>query len=193
LRAAVDLSEGLGGIVSHNDSPDQGYHAPVGVASGNVYAGLVGSDVRASYTVNGVATNLAARMMSLAIKSSLGVLCDKETLESCGKGLVTSSLLGSFEFKGWENKKEVFQISSSRSANRFSSIPSGLNQAPNALRASIHQSLGSLGRLNIAEVTVFGYAEEQERVIQAIRSFSQGKPQALVIQVRPRRKIEKDI
>ncbi len=66
VLAALELVERLRAL---------GVEAGVGVATGRVFAGLIGSRARAAYTTLGPPTNLASRLMGLAED----VLCDEAT------------------------------------------------------------------------------------------------------------------
>lgn len=69
LRVAVTLKEQLDA---------QGISCSVGLASGRVFCGLFGSDLRREYTLSGDAMNLAARLAHAGCDE---ILCDETTVE----------------------------------------------------------------------------------------------------------------
>lgn len=90
----------------------------IGVASGNVTVGAIGSSARMEYTAVGAAVNLAARLCSAAEAGQ--VLVDQQTHDLTP--LVGKDALGASEFKGFANPVPVFQLRAS-----------GQGQLPNPL------------------------------------------------------------
>lgn len=83
--------------LAHEDDPVRGVKAAleiytnlsaqnmensIGVTSGKVFCGSVGSDVRQEYAMVGDIVNLSARLMVVAGKEKYGVLCDSVTFEA---------------------------------------------------------------------------------------------------------------
>lgn len=67
----------------------KGWEASIGVASGTVFCGEVGSPQRLEYTVLGTTVNLSARLMQAAKK---GILCDLATHDKLGNRVDTIPL-----------------------------------------------------------------------------------------------------
>ncbi|WP_426446125.1 AAA family ATPase [Paenibacillus sp. S-38] len=77
----------------------------VGIASGMVFCGSIGSSIRREYTMIGETVNLAARLMQSA---EAGVLCDESTREEAG-GEVTMEPQGARHFKGFADPLNVYR------------------------------------------------------------------------------------
>ncbi|MBL4681563.1 MAG: AAA family ATPase [Pseudomonadales bacterium] len=107
--------------LAHEDDPDRGIKAAItmndrlkklgirssiGVSSGRVYCGVVGSAERREYTIMGDSVNLAARLMQNAED---GVLCDKTSF-SRAAGDVSFSEAKFIKLKGKVNLEEVYQV-----------------------------------------------------------------------------------
>jgi class 3 adenylate cyclase/tetratricopeptide (TPR) repeat protein len=79
----------------------------VGLNSGEVVVGAIGSDLRVNYTAVGQTTHLAARMEQLATPGT--VLLTTDTLR-LAEGYVTVKPLGPVPVKGLEAPMEVFEL-----------------------------------------------------------------------------------
>jgi hypothetical protein len=195
LRAALQISQKLGKIFQTPDEPIA-FPFPVGVASGKSFAGLVGSDIRASYTVNGVVTNLAARLMGLASKEKTGVLCDRDTLASANDDVI-SQVLGHFELKGWSEPVEVIRVTKMKDRDVQASGRAG--PVPLTKKRDLKIECGTIvesddgneanhrhGSVKLAESEVIGYAAEQSYVREAIDDYSYDRNRVgcIVIEVR---------
>lgn len=99
LQRAVDFSGALARQLEER--------AAIGLASGTVYAGLVGSPRRATYTVLGATVNLAARLMQRAEPGE--VLVAGETAERLTDQYSLSSR-GRQQIKGFDEEMEIYQV-----------------------------------------------------------------------------------
>ena len=78
-------------IAMHRKLKQYGMDNSIGVTTGQVFCGAVGSSSRREYAMVGDIVNLSARLMVAAYKTDAGVLCDKITATGCkGKEELTS-------------------------------------------------------------------------------------------------------
>jgi class 3 adenylate cyclase/tetratricopeptide (TPR) repeat protein len=76
-------------IMIRNELQARGVHGAIGLTTGRVFCGLIGTDNRREYTFLGNSVNLAGRLMSLALqqkeileREGIAVLCDRPTYEA---------------------------------------------------------------------------------------------------------------
>lgn len=100
VRCAMDLQSWMG------DQSDFPFSLSVGVTSGRVFSGPMGSPNRAEYTVIGDVVNLSARFMGKA--GSGNILCDYETYRSANSQ-VTFNSLPPIRVKGKSGLIRVYQ------------------------------------------------------------------------------------
>jgi adenylate cyclase len=116
LRASRRLSADLRQLRSRHPDLDAG----IGVATGNVVAGNIGSAHRYEYTVIGDAVNVAARLCALAKRASGRVLVDSASVEAAGAD----------EKALWESRGEVELRGRERTATAYAPIDTSKAPAP---------------------------------------------------------------
>lgn len=65
----------LASILLKKELENIGYHSRMGIATGKVFCGTIGNEVRSEYTMHGTNVNFAARLMQV----SDGIVCDENT------------------------------------------------------------------------------------------------------------------
>ncbi len=97
VEAAIQLREALAG---------RGGSASVGLATGDVFCGVVGSATRQEFTVIGRAVNLAARLMQMRRP---GILCDRETVAAAESTIEFEWLSAPKTLRGFADKVHIAQ------------------------------------------------------------------------------------
>jgi hypothetical protein len=103
-RAALDIHEALGRMSVHTIRPLQ---AHVGIASGEVVAGILGRAEASDYTVLGDSVNLAARLVAAAGPGET-LLSDGVYRALSGRGVCDA--LGEIQLKGFEAPTRAWRL-----------------------------------------------------------------------------------
>jgi class 3 adenylate cyclase len=86
-----------------------GFDIRIGIATGDLVTGTIGTDTRQSFTVYGDPVNLAARLEALAKTVEEKVLMDAETASALPSEIAPQPL-GQFEIKGLRTSEAVFAL-----------------------------------------------------------------------------------
>jgi len=112
-RAALEIIKGAQRYAARLEQERgiPGFNVRVGINTGLVVVGEVGSDLRVEYTAMGDAVNLAARMESAAEPGSVLITEDTHKLIA---GLFETEALGSVQVKGKAEPVSVFRVRAAR-------------------------------------------------------------------------------
>ena len=105
LRAARELRLALGTLCERHP----GLEAGIGVSSGQVVAGNVGTEARYEYTVIGPAVNEAARLTDVAKGRSVKVLASSDTVRRAGDEAERWHDVGTVALRGRSSPTAIFE------------------------------------------------------------------------------------
>ena len=105
LRAARRLSTELHRLAERHP----GVQAGIGVSSGSVVAGNVGTEERYEYTVIGPAVNVAARLTDIAKGRRVKVLASGASIERAGPEATNWSSVGTVAVRGMQAPTAIFE------------------------------------------------------------------------------------
>jgi class 3 adenylate cyclase/tetratricopeptide (TPR) repeat protein len=104
----------LAALMIRNELASLGVHSSIGVATGRLFCGSIGNDVRREYTIIGNSVNLSARLMGTAEnfpdlleKAYIPILCDRSTYEN-SKEVVEFETLLPQKVKGRPEAVEIY-------------------------------------------------------------------------------------
>ena len=108
VRAALKMQEMIASINLHRLARGEpGVRLGVGVATGEVVAGTIGSPKRMDYTVIGDSVNLAARLQDLTKTYGEDVIIDQATAAAVG-GTVALREIGTVVVRGRAREETIF-------------------------------------------------------------------------------------
>jgi predicted ATPase/class 3 adenylate cyclase len=112
IRAALDMQEALIAFKTNPPLPLSGpLDVHIGIATGNVIAGQIGTERHQAYTVMGSAANLAARLVDLADRGQIFVCEDTYRLT---RHLFSARELEPFTIKGMSDPTRVYEMLGAR-------------------------------------------------------------------------------
>ena len=106
----------------HASLAARGVPCTVGVTTGQVYCGYVGSAQRKEYAMVGDVVNLSARLMCAAEKLEAAVLCDQRTRDGAVSNVLFHSL-GSIAVKGKSQPIEIYHPQGRRLKQEYAISP----------------------------------------------------------------------
>jgi len=184
-RAALDIIAGGERYAERlrEERSIEGFNVRVGINTGLVVVGEVGSDLRVEYTAMGEAINLAARMESAAEPGT--ILITEDTHKHIAPLFETQSLLP-IEVKGWEEPVPVFRVLSPEELPGKVRGIEGLQSQMVGREAELGVLLGAVERLRLGEggvVTIVGEAGiGKSRLVAELRRAAAGGEDAAALQ-----------
>src|SRR6266511_2782712 len=145
-------------LMLRNELQARGFHGAIGLTTGRVFCGLIGTADRREYTFLGNSVNLAGRLMSLALQQKeileqdgIAVLCDRPTYEAA-KDRTEFEALPPQKVKGRNEPVDVFHP---------------LREKKEAVRA---------------KTELIGRKDEKASLVNAIQELQRGTPfQAIIL------------
>jgi adenylate cyclase len=123
VRAALDMQAAIAEWNAEREiRGDRSVGLGIGINSGEVVAGNMGSANRLNYTVLGEAVNLAARLCGSAPAGAVWV--SEDTLTAAG-GDFDVEAVGGQSFKGFSSEREVFRVTGNRLTSMLVTLLSG--------------------------------------------------------------------
>ena len=111
VRTALEMRDKLEGLQSHwHELTQSRLEIGIGINSGAVMVGNIGSHRRMDYTVIGDAVNLAARLQELTKEYDAPILISGEVAASLN-GAVSTRFLGETRIRGREHSVDLYEVS----------------------------------------------------------------------------------
>ena len=132
MQAAVEIHTKLKSFELDNS---------IGVTTGDVFCGSVGSDKRQEYAMVGDIVNLSARLMVAAGRQDVGVLCDHMTYKKSTEKVVFEEL-DPIMVKGKSEPILIYRPLG-KQGSRSSHLPSELQSKYCRQASRIHKMMGS--------------------------------------------------
>ena len=82
----------------------------LGISTGNVFCGIVGSDQRRAFDILGDPVNLSCRLMQLCGETRHSFLCDEVTSVGCGGRFLFSKQPQAYKMKGQSAPLPVYTV-----------------------------------------------------------------------------------
>ncbi|KAI9332737.1 hypothetical protein DFJ73DRAFT_57281 [Zopfochytrium polystomum] len=132
--------------------------ATIGVATGTVYAGLIGNDTRKDGTVMGTTVNLAARLMCIDgekffgkdVHSSISLYCDDSTFQACKDQYEFHKSPAHMSLRGFDRPLPVYKL--------------------------VKEKDKSLEKTFVLDRELVGRETEIQHISEVIREWNQGAP-----------------
>ncbi len=121
----------------------QTFQIRIGIATGTVLAGNIGSNRRQEFTVMGSTVNLASRLEALNKQYSSKILVDEPTFNQLPKG-VKSLKRENVQVRGLDNLINVYEIQEYTSGAKVISLQQRFDQQNQASRSDVSEDSGKL-------------------------------------------------
>jgi len=108
VNCALDMVEQMERFRTELGIREEDFDIGIGLHTGRVIVGLIGSEVRREYTAIGAAVNVASRVEGLTKEAKRRVLVTKETMQGCGDHF-DFDFAGSYAVKGVERLVDVYE------------------------------------------------------------------------------------